>query len=127
MRPRFCSPLICVTVVAATTAPLLPQARAKVDRLMSKLEVSGCDFYGNGSWHTRAEAKTPLLRKLNYLEEKNLVQTTEQFIELAASTSSISGQPYLVRCETPLRSRAACGSSPSCWLSGRPRRSGLQS
>jgi hypothetical protein len=98
MRPLWGGLLIWVAVAAATAAPLPPPARAEVDRLMSKLEASGCDFYRNGSWHTGAEAKAHLLRKLSYLEDKNLVQTTEQFIELAASTSSISGQPYLVRC-----------------------------
>jgi len=38
------------------------------------------------------------LQKLKYFEDRGLVQTTEQFIEKAASGSSISGQPYLVRC-----------------------------
>jgi hypothetical protein len=98
MRPLWGGLLICVAAAAAAAAPLPPPARAEVDRLMSKLEASGCDFYRNGSWHTGAQAKAHLLRKLGYLEDKNLVQTTEQFIELAASTSSVSGQPYLVRC-----------------------------
>jgi hypothetical protein len=35
-----------------------------------------------------------------------LVQTTEEFIEMAASGSSMSDQPYLVRCgnSTPVQS-----------------------
>lgn len=98
MQPLWGSLLICVAVTAVTAAPLPPPARAEVDRLMSKLEASGCDFNRNGSWYTGAEAKGHLLRKLSYLEDRNLVQTTEQFIELAASASSVSGQPYLVRC-----------------------------
>jgi hypothetical protein len=65
---------------------------------MSKLEASGCEFNRNGSWYTSAEAKSHLLRKLNYLEERTSVQTAEQFIELAASSSSTTGQPYLVKC-----------------------------
>ena len=52
-----------------------------------------------GPRHGRAgEAKAHLLRKLAWLEDKGLVQNTEQFIERAASKSSISGEPYLVRC-----------------------------
>jgi len=65
---------------------------------MSRLEVSGCEFNRNGSWYTGAEAKSHLLGKLKYLEDRGAVQTAEQFIELAASSSSMSGQPYLVRC-----------------------------
>jgi hypothetical protein len=107
MRPLWGSLLICVAVAAATAAPLPSPARAEVDRLMWKLEASGCDFYRNGSWHMGAEAKAHLLRKLSYLEDKNLVQTTEQFIELAASTSSTTGQVYLVKCGagSPVQSR----------------------
>ena len=32
------------------------------------------------------------------LEDRGMVQTTEEFIEMAASGSSMSGQSYLVRC-----------------------------
>ncbi len=75
---------------------------------MSRLEASGCEFNRNGTWHTAAEAKSHLLRKLKYLEDRGVVQSTEQFIELAASTSSTSGEPYLVKCAsgTPVPSRS---------------------
>jgi len=83
---------------AGSAAPLSPAARAEIDGLMSRLEVSGCEFNRNGTWHTAADAKSHLLRKLKYLEDRGAVQTAEQFIELAASSSSTSGQSYLVRC-----------------------------
>ena len=66
---------------------------------MSRLEASGCEFNRNGIWHTATEARSHLLRKLKYLEDKGMVQSAEQFIELAATSSSMSGQPYLVRCD----------------------------
>ena len=65
---------------------------------MSRLEASNCEFNRNGTWYPAAEAKSHLLRKLKYLEDRGLVQSTEQFIERAASTSSTTGQPYLVKC-----------------------------
>ena len=88
----------CIIVVAAIAAPLSPTARIEIDGLMSKLEASGCEFNRNGTWYSGTEAKSHLLRKLKYLEDKGIVQSTEQFIESAASTSSMTGQPYLVRC-----------------------------
>jgi hypothetical protein len=66
---------------------------------MGRLEAASCEFNRNGKWYTGAEAKSHLLRKLQYLEERGAVQTTEQFIELAATGSSMSGQPYLVKCD----------------------------
>jgi hypothetical protein len=82
----------------ALAAPLPPPARAEVDALLAKLEGSGCQFYRNGTWYPAAEAKTHLLRKLDYLERNGTVATAEQFIDLAASGSSQSGEPYQVRC-----------------------------
>ena len=90
--------LTCALVGAAGAAPLPAASRAEVDALLMRLQFSGCDFNRNGSWYTGAEAKGHLLKKLDYLEGKDLVHTTEQFISLGASTSSMSGKPYLARC-----------------------------
>ena len=90
--------LACAFVAEAAAAPVAPAVRGEIDALMSRLEASACDFNRNGTWHTAAEAKSHLLRKLKVLEDRGAAQSTEQFIELAASSSSLSGQPYLVRC-----------------------------
>jgi len=90
--------LTCTVGAMATAARLPPAARAEVDALMSGLEASACEFNRNGTWHTAAEARSHLLRKLKYLEDRGAVQDTEQFIELAATGSSATGRPYLVKC-----------------------------
>lgn len=108
------SVLALLTLLAGTPAladPAPPSVRAEIDSLLGRLQTSGCQFNRNGSWYNAAEARTHLLRKLDYLEGKNLVRTTEQFIELAASKSSASGKPYRVRCGQA----AALDSGP--WLS----------
>lgn len=87
-----------LTSLAATAAPLPPAARAEVDALLNRLQSSSCEFNRNGSWHSGADARSHLLKKLDYLEGKNLVTTAEQFIARGASSSSMSGKPYLVRC-----------------------------
>ncbi len=99
-------PLLGLFASALSAAPLALAVRAEIDALLSALETSGCEFNRNGAWHTAKDARTHLLRKLQYLEGKNAVQNTEQFIALAASTSSSSGKPYQVRCgkEAPLES-----------------------
>jgi hypothetical protein len=100
--------LACATVASAAAAPVAPAVRAEIDALLARLSSSACQVNRNGTWHDAAEARTHMLRKLNYLEGKGAVQTTEQFIELAASASSASGKPYLIRCDqgTPVASRA---------------------
>jgi hypothetical protein len=78
--------------------PVGENFRTETNVLLDRLESSGCQFNRNGTWHTGAEAKAHLLNKLDYLEKKSAVQSTEQFIDLAATKSSMSGTPYQVRC-----------------------------
>ncbi len=98
MSRLLLSLLTCCVAMAATAAPLPPAARTEIDGLMARLVASGCEFNRNGRWYTAAEAKSHLAQKLKYLEDRGMVQTTEQFIEMAASGSSMSGQAYMVRC-----------------------------
>lgn len=96
---RRLNPCLLLAVACALHAEPLPAvARAEVDALLARLQTSGCQFNRNGSWYSAAEARSHLLRKLDYLEGKSLVRNTEQFIELGASKSSASGKPYQVRC-----------------------------
>jgi len=98
MRPLIFVPLLLLFTSSLIAAPLDPAVRAEIDALLSSLEKSGCEFNRNGSWYSAAKAKAHLLLKLDYLEGKNAVRSTEQFIDLGAATSSVSGKPYLVRC-----------------------------
>ena len=93
--------LVLLTVVFAAVgaaAPLSPAARAEIDALLSRLDASSCTFNRNGTWYPATEAKSHLLRKLKYLEDRGAVRSTEQFIELAGASSSTTGKPYLVKC-----------------------------
>jgi hypothetical protein len=98
MKRRLLLLLTVIFAAASSAASLSPTARAEIDGLLSKLEASSCTFNRNGTWYPATEAKSHLLRKLKYLEEKGAVQSAEQFIERAASSSSTTGQPYLVKC-----------------------------
>lgn len=75
-----------------------PAARAEIAHLFEYLEGSGCLFYRNGSWHGSREASAHLRRKYEYLLEKGLVSSAEEFVGRAAARSSASGKPYRVRC-----------------------------
>lgn len=93
---------LCTFLLAAWLGPaasaLAASPRSEIDALLTRLETSGCEFNRNGNWHSGPEAKNHLLRKLEYLEKKNMAGSAEQFINLGASTSSSSGKAYLVRC-----------------------------
>lgn len=66
---------------------------------MDALTHSGCQFQRNGSWYGAAEARAHLQRKYDYLLKKDRVDTAEQFIQRAASESSVTGRAYRVKCQ----------------------------
>lgn len=89
--------LLFALSVAAAQAPPAKVTR-EIGQLFSVLEHSGCQFQRNGSWHDAAAASAHLRRKYDYLLKKGVVTSTERFIELAATKSSMTGTPYRVRC-----------------------------
>ena len=99
---------LAATNLLASPAPA--SVRTEVQALMTALQTSGCEFNRNGKWHSGAEAAGHLMRKFEHMEGKNLITTTERFIEQGASASSSSGKAYSVRCA----SAAPVDSNP--WL-----------
>lgn len=55
-------------------------------------------FYRNGIWQDSKTAQAHLYDKYKYLMAVNLIDTTEDFIKMAATESSFSDQPYEVSC-----------------------------
>ena len=87
-------------VFAGSVIAQTPSAKTtqEVGQLFAALKQSNCEFSRNGSWYNAEKASDHLQRKYDYLLKKRLVTTTESFIDLAATKSSISGKPYQVRC-----------------------------
>lgn len=93
------SMLLATLLLAAPVAHAAPspQAQREIAQLISSLDGSQCRFQRNGSWHDGSDARSHLQRKYDYLL-KNMVDSAEQFIERAASQSSMSGKPYRIQC-----------------------------
>ncbi len=94
------TPLFLAALLAAPLAHAAPgpQAQREIAQLIGSLDGSQCRFQRNGSWHDAAEARAHLQRKYDYLLKKDMVDSAEQFIERAASQSSMSGKPYRIQC-----------------------------
>lgn len=80
--------------------PVSDQTKTEVSYLLNYLKESGCQFNRNGSWYSAAQAVDHLNTKYEYLLNKGMVTTTEDFISRAATESSMSGRPYHVKCGT---------------------------
>ncbi|MFG6109766.1 YfeK family protein [Stenotrophomonas nematodicola] len=96
-RTRSVLALALIAPGLALAAPT-DSARREIAGLIGALDGSNCRFQRNGSWPDAAEARAHLQRKYDYLLKKDKVDTAEQFIERAASQSSMSGKPYRIAC-----------------------------
>jgi Family of unknown function (DUF5329) len=85
--------IFTLLLTTAIALALDAQAKAEIDELISYVETSGVRFIRNGTEHSGAEGAQHLRDKL--ARDGNRVKTTEDFITGVASTSYITGKPYL--------------------------------
>lgn len=90
--------LLLSSVFSLAQAAEPAATKAEIAHLFSALEASNCQFYRNGSWHVAKDAALHLQSKYKYLQDKDLVPSTEKFIERAATESSLSGKAYQIKC-----------------------------
>jgi Family of unknown function (DUF5329) len=101
MRP---SPALILGLIFALscspTADSAPPAIAlvEINYLLGFIEQSGCQFYRNGTWYGSKDAQAHLRDKYQYLAAKGVINSAEDFIEQAATKSSLSGKPYAIKC-----------------------------
>jgi hypothetical protein len=87
----------------AAEAPAKPVGSAahlseaqKIEALIGSIEhLQGAVFIRNGTEHAAPEAAAHLRRKLDYAGKR--IRTAEQFIDMLATGSSMSGKPYKIR------------------------------
>lgn len=104
----LCSSILLSTLFlgAVTARADVPESQKhEVEHLLEFVESTQCTFERNGKKHDGKEASKHINRK--YKHYKKQITTTEEFIEYAATKSSMSGMDYLVYCESgsPLKSK----------------------
>ncbi len=96
--------LAWVLTVALSYFPVVhatPSATAQIEinYLLGYIEQSGCRFYRNGIWYDSKRAQAHLRQKYDYLAARDRIGTAEDFIEQAATKSSMSGKAYAIKCD----------------------------
>lgn len=74
-------------------------AQAEIQALLDYVGSSGCEFNRNGDWHSAEVTRLHLTKKFQYLLDRRPPRNAEDFIANVATTSHLSGQPYMVRCD----------------------------
>jgi Family of unknown function (DUF5329) len=92
--------LACAAALAALASAAcadVPDAqRSEIRHLFDYVRSSGCPIERNGKPYPASEAVRHMQKKYEYFRAD--IDSTEKFVELAASRSEASGKPYLVKC-----------------------------
>jgi hypothetical protein len=70
--------------------------QAEIDHLLVFIGASSCTFVRNGTPGTATQARDHLAGKYQFA--KGRISSAEEFIQNLATQSSVSGQPYVIRC-----------------------------
>ena len=73
-------------------------AVAEVNYLLQFIDRSGCRFFRNGSWYDAHRAQSHLREKYDFLAASDRIMSAEDFIEQAATRSSMTGVEYRIQC-----------------------------
>lgn len=87
-----------LAIVPAARAEPPAAVRQEITYLLRYIGESGCDFERNGAWSDARTAEAHVRMKYDYLVRWGRIDTTQDFIDKAATASSMSGRPYEVRC-----------------------------
>lgn len=108
---RHAAILLLLALQAGTAPPAraAPDARAQqeIAALLNFVGQSQCRFIRNGKSYGGEQAQGHLADKFHYLLRRDQVNTTEEFIDRAATQSSLTGEPYLVICDGRQQTSAA--------------------
>ena len=111
MTLRILLAAAALAALLAAPAQAAPDARAQreIDHLLAFVASSECRFVRGGVEHEAREARDHLARKLDVA--RPLIGSADAFVDHVASGSSLTGEPYRVRC-------GERESTAKAWLAG---------
>lgn len=87
--------VLSLAVGASADSAETPEPQAAIEYLLARVADSELEFVRNGKAHLGPEAANHMRRKYEHYADR--IHSPEDFIELAATKSILSGKKYLVR------------------------------
>ena len=87
---------ILVVMSSVAIADVPPGQLSEVNHLLAFVKNSGCIINRNGTDHPAEEGVSHIEMKYDYFRDD--IKSTEEFIELSATKSTMSGDYYTVKC-----------------------------
>ena len=101
IRPSTALPLalaLGLAIAPPARADPPPIVQQEINHLIRYIGDSGCEFKRNGAWNDAKSAEAHVRGKYDFLVRLGWIDTTKDFIDKAATESSMSGEPYEIRC-----------------------------
>jgi hypothetical protein len=89
-----------ILVILLLLTSLQAQEKAfedEINHLLNYVEKENCVYIRNGDRHNSKEARKHIQRKYDYFEDD--VKSTEDFIRLSATESTMFGNKYYIQCQ----------------------------
>ena len=88
---------LLITVIVLVPLESQADAEKEIKHLIKYIENSKCTFIRNGKEYNTKEALAHIQNKYEYT--KRWIKSAEDFIKYTMTKSSLTGRPYLVRCD----------------------------
>ena len=79
-------------------AQINPKAEREITGLLQAVGKSGCQFIRGGTAYAADRAQAHLNKKYEHMVARAMLASAEDFIVKAATRSSMTGEPYAMRC-----------------------------
>lgn len=97
--PPICNRYILIFLLSAwavTPNVFASVMQNEIDHLLGFVESTTCQYERNGQLHSGVQAVAHIRNKYNYFKDD--IDSTEKFVELSATRSTMSGRYYHVLC-----------------------------
>ena len=97
--------IVFILLASSVNADGSAEQKLETSHLLNFVKHTPCKIIRNGKAYDGSRAVTHIQKKYDYFKDD--IETTEQFIELSATKSTLSGKYYTVVCgdAQPLRTR----------------------
>lgn len=96
MRNLIVLSILLLISYCSLALPENPAVKTEIDYLLTYIGSSNCIYIRNNTEHSSTDAVKHISRKYKHFSDE--IKTAEDFIELSASRSSLTGKDYWVRC-----------------------------
>ncbi|MGB1261424.1 MAG: DUF5329 family protein [Cognaticolwellia sp.] len=78
---------------------------SEIKHLLAYVEATDCQYERNGTMHSGADAVKHINKKYRYYSDD--IESSEDFIKLSATKSTMSGKSYKIHCQNqmPIKSQ----------------------